>query len=213
MTIICIEGPDGVGKTSVAKYLSDQLGATYMRAPGHTQLGELLRPTLKDAKSLSVPVKCLLFQAVDIDVHLEAQRLSEAGQTVVMDRCGLSDWIYRSAANEQFGRELMSFLHLSGLPVFMPKDAHVLVLQRSDELLDRACGSRGVETDEGSRFKDHVRENYRKFSKVAHTHVLTLDTSDDCLEQTAARIVYHMETKPQPTVPNFLAVACALIGC
>ena len=64
---IILEGPDGSGKTTLAKALSVKMGMRYVRCPGSTFVGEFLRPLLKSDKPVDPTVKTLLFAAADYE--------------------------------------------------------------------------------------------------------------------------------------------------
>jgi thymidylate kinase len=109
MTIIVLEGPDGVGKTTTAQTLVKEWGAKYYQMPGHTKLGNILRPILKDKTfDLSERELALLFQASNentIRKIEERNRLDPLG-VHVLDRCGLSNVVYRHASGNKDATQL-----------------------------------------------------------------------------------------------------------
>lgn len=164
MPILVLEGADGVGKTTIAQEICELLGPSrskYFRMPGSTKLAELLRPVLKDKSfSMSLRVMTLLFQAVDEDAtaHIEAydteansswiddRPLTASGGRApflcVVDRCGLSNWVYRMALRTQEGiraaelaSDLARFDHEHGL--WRPLRSEVVLLE-VDELTRRS---------------------------------------------------------------------------
>lgn len=151
---IIIEGPDGSGKTTVAKLVASRLAAPYIRCPGSTRVGEFLRPLLKDCRNEDPIVRALLFAAVDYDAQREVFN-------AVFDRSGISGLIYRLAAREMETVQLLRQLIRGDRTFFYPCDPCVVVLDACDATLDERMGLRGDEKDEGSFFRNDVRALYR----------------------------------------------------
>lgn len=104
--IIAIEGPDGAGKTTLARALADRLSAHLVAlpsrevvpwlAPGHDATGSPLpdTPSAALARALSLPpplARTLLLADCMRAVH-EAR---ERGGVTIMDRCALSTAVYQ----------------------------------------------------------------------------------------------------------------------
>jgi dTMP kinase len=102
---ICLEGPDGCGKTSQATRLADTLAAAgipvrLVREPGGTATGERVRPILLDRSPGSVPndarTDALLFYAARAQLVAEVIRPALArGETVVTARFADSTLAYQ----------------------------------------------------------------------------------------------------------------------
>jgi thymidylate kinase len=137
MSIIVIEGPDGVGKTSVCHEIVELVGpgAVYMRCPGSTKLGELLRGPLKDPSFKITPfVMTMLFVAVDEDAHQKAIELSSSGKTVVMDRCAISNIVYRQAQEQWDEVGCVEWLLMGEEMRIAPMGSHIVFLDASDKV-------------------------------------------------------------------------------
>jgi thymidylate kinase len=96
---IILEGTDGVGKTTVAKLLADDLNAKQIRCPGGHPFAEKIRELIKsdEGRELSSESVLHLMTAADLLAREVADRLVEDGETVIMDRCMLSNGAYRYA--------------------------------------------------------------------------------------------------------------------
>ncbi len=99
--LIVLEGVDGVGKTTQAALLAQELernGApvTQVREPGGTPLGEHLREYLKSGEPLSREAELLLFAAARVQLVSEVIRPAlKQGRTVVADRFAPSTLAYQ----------------------------------------------------------------------------------------------------------------------
>ena len=102
---ICLEGPDGCGKTSQAARLADALGAAgipvrLVREPGGTATGERIRAILLDRSAGSIAhdgrTDALLFYAARTQLVAEVIRPALArGETVVAARFADSTLAYQ----------------------------------------------------------------------------------------------------------------------
>lgn len=104
MPLIVFEGPEGVGKTTQLRMLSEWLSArgqtvVAVREPGGTPLGDEIRRLLLDPQSDIVPrAESLLFMASRAQlVEREIIPALEAGATVLLDRYFLSTYAYQVA--------------------------------------------------------------------------------------------------------------------
>lgn len=105
---IALEGPDGAGKTTLARLLSDALTLmgvphTLTREPGGTRLGKRIRELLLDPEHAPTPTTELLMYAADRAQHVETliKPALEQGRTVITDRYTAS-----TVAYQHFGRGL-----------------------------------------------------------------------------------------------------------
>jgi thymidylate kinase len=148
-----------------------------LRLPGGTPLGELLRGPLKDASfELSEFEKTLLFVAVDEAGHREAERRAERGEWVIMDRCALSNWVYRMAEGEKEGVRIVEDLVLNKGRGW-PKGAWLFLLTAPDEVLDkRVSAKRGVALDRFDGLGVKVRDVYsRLFVRFLGVEMVSTD--------------------------------------
>lgn len=99
--LIIFEGPDGVGKTTLAKMLAERIGATYYAFPGQEagSLGQLVyelhHRTLFPAMDISDDSLQLLHIAAHINaLHTRLIPWLQEGRTVVLDRFYWSTLVY-----------------------------------------------------------------------------------------------------------------------
>lgn len=104
---ILFEGPEGAGKTTIAKRLAQQFKdagtiVSYLREPGGDEIGEAIREVIlnKEFKNLMEPMaEFFLFQASRAQfVRRTIQPLLTAGNHVILDRYSLSTMAYQIAA-------------------------------------------------------------------------------------------------------------------
>jgi dTMP kinase len=190
--IIVIEGPDGVGKTSVCHELARifterSLTNTILRCPGSTKLGEFLRGPLKDPTFELSPVeKTLLFMAADESAHRLAEKMSSEGIMVIMDRCAVSNAIYRTAQGEHQEAQLIRNCFDDGFVSRTPNGAFLIPLDAPDaELQKRISGRSNEKPDRFDGLQLRVAQLYREEFPIR------LDTTDMTAQAVAAR-VYKM---------------------
>ena len=171
--LIVFEGPDGVGKSTLAEHLTSRLRETgvpckHLAFPGKEpgSLGRLVYDLHHDASGLGLgEVNPTSFQMLHIAAHVDAIEEEilpalRAGTWVVLDRFWWSTWVYGAA----FGvpeRSLEAMIELEQLHWgrFRPD---VLFL------VERASGS----PDDG----DELQERYRELAnrEQLHSRVVTL---------------------------------------
>lgn len=102
---ICLEGSDGVGKSTQAKLLLDRLIANNVPAelvvdPGTTELGKKIRALLLESKQPIEPAtQLLLFSAARAELVPHICQLLAAGKVVISDRWLLSTLVYQTVVN------------------------------------------------------------------------------------------------------------------
>ena len=165
--ILILEGPDGVGKTSLAMKIAEMYGFVYLRCPGSSPVGEALRPILKSGGKdgeMDELTRTMLFAAVDHETHCKALAMATGGMNVVMDRCGLSNLVYRKVCGEERGAKWVN----ANLEMLLPNvgrfDGEVggtLVVLDAEDAVLRERSSRG-DDDRYDRLSEAVRNEYRQ---------------------------------------------------
>lgn len=115
-TFLCLEGPDGAGKSTQAARLAEAIGATgrevvSCRDPGGTALGDRLRALLLDRDTVAMGMKAemLLYMASRSQLVEEIIRPNlERGAVVISDRFLLSNVVYQGFAGGLDVEELWS---------------------------------------------------------------------------------------------------------
>lgn len=101
---VCIEGLDGSGKSTQARFLAERLQKTHKVVltiePSHGRIGSFIRNSyLYGEKRLPSTVEALLFAADRVDhVQNEITPALEAGTVVISDRYLYSSLAYQGAA-------------------------------------------------------------------------------------------------------------------
>lgn len=182
---IAIEGPDGSGKTTIAKLLEKDLGAigheVYLtREPGGTPIGEAIRDILLDVKNtkLSPRTEALLYAGARAQVldELIRPKLSQ-GHIVISDR-----FVHSSLAYQGHGRDL-------GIEEVMDLNGFALGQTYPDRIvffdIDPSQGlKRNHEASKQDRleledkdFHKKVYEGYKKALKTYSKNVKYVDAS------------------------------------
>ena len=190
--MIALEGPDGCGKTAVAKALSEHLGARLMQEPGTTQLGLRLRELMLHKTEVNILPESLamLFTAASFDVLTEAAKISDDKHTVVFDRTYISNFAYRYADGLEIPR-------LVQLACWLPRIPVVFYLKVSDEVRESRVllrGGLGKDRFEGKGL-EHQRRVAAGYDLCVSDYkccmpgpVITVDGNGN-IDQTVMRIV------------------------
>ncbi len=142
-----MEGPDGVGKTSVSKLVAKELGALWTREPTEWLIPRLADPSWDE---YAWHEHALLFSA-DRSIHLHdvIRPALEAGRTVVCDRYELSTFVYQlvDAGHSSEWTENREAYHARLLRMASTNDTPdvVLVLEVPYNELERRLLQRGTE--------------------------------------------------------------------
>jgi len=95
MSLICIEGPNGSGKTSLVNKLKKESNYKILQNPGTTNLGKLLRPICRGEnqwKNLHKSVRSLLFSATRNDLY---DTIENSDDIHVVDRWWMSTFVHQ----------------------------------------------------------------------------------------------------------------------
>ena len=94
---IAFEGGDASGKTTQARRVARQLGATFTREPGGTELGETLRTLVLEPRTrVDLRAEALMIAAARAQHVSEViQPALDAGRSVVTDRFTASSLVYQ----------------------------------------------------------------------------------------------------------------------
>lgn len=174
--LIVIEGPDGVGKSTLAGLLADGLGeriaprVLLLREPGTTVLGEQVRTIVKNPH---VPLKpraeALLFAAAR--AQLAGEKLAPLladGHWLVLDRFVLSSLVYQGVLH---GLDVHEVAELSRFALAGIEPDRVLCLELPEGALrtrlERRSGQRPGHEDD--RFDDYSDEHKRRIAEAYRT--------------------------------------------
>lgn len=157
--LFVVEGLDGVGKTTVAKALSGELGMVYVREPGGLKSGEDIRKVImeNDLKGLA---EVFLFFASRVEmldkVLIPAMR---EGKDVILDRFFLSTIAYQCYGR---GEDLELVKSLVDVVCGEVKPEVTFVLDCTPEvcLTRKYGGERNRFDEESMEFFQRVREGY-----------------------------------------------------
>ena len=166
--IFALEGPDGVGKTTVTKILVDRLRkdgrkTTNVRLPGSTPFGEAAREILLMRKDIVMsPMELgLVFTATHVSVMNLAVELS-SDSIVIMDRSYWSNYAYRTAE----GMTADVVMQFNAFMPFLFDRDHGLLLNAPIEVLsERLRLARGDKPDRfesrDGGFQQRVYDGYQ----------------------------------------------------
>lgn len=140
-TFIVLEGLDGVGKTTLARGLADQMPAVYMSTPG--TLFDPMREAMLAAMEDDQLGRALFYAATVSTQGRHAMQAVAAGRTVIMDRYWTSTLAYAQARGVT--------IHLEALtPGFAVPDLVVLItldeVERRQRLTRRGKTDDDIET-------------------------------------------------------------------
>lgn len=172
--VICVDGPDGVGKTTEIRLLADELQAQNfevetIRLLGGSPIGEMLREV--DFSPLQRPARTDLHIALAIYYALSPKlnELRAAGKVVLVDRSPLSIIAY-----QVFGDGLNADEGYSACGEAMrliSPDLTLLLLAPLNVLTERHAKRHGVENsnyfeNQPPEYHERVLDGYQKASTV-----------------------------------------------
>lgn len=174
---VTLEGIDRSGKTTHAALLAEELGATLVREPGHTDAGERIRDILKDPTiTLTPEAELLLFEAARAELVNRVIRPElEAGNDVVCDRYVDSTVAYQGVGRA-LGVEVVELLNSVAVGDCMPD---LTILLRVDP--DTAAQRHGTGDDrfeaEGIEFQRRVAAAYDELAERNPKRIRVVDAN------------------------------------
>jgi dTMP kinase len=169
--LIVIDGPDGVGKTTVTESIGAMPGFIRVKAPDRSSpTGKLLDAFIKrelqfsDVPLLNERAAQMIFTANYIENSAKLNKLLDDGLDVVMDRYIPSAVVYHAAATGQeevsvkFIREITKYLPDPDLVIILdldPNEAKARIIARE--------GSYGAERNDTLEMQIQVGKNFHKY--------------------------------------------------
>ena len=178
---VAFEGLDGVGKSSLVRELARHYDGVHLDTPG-SELSPLVDKLL-DAFGEHQTARCLFYAASVLKVGQTARRLSDAGETVFVDRYWLSTVSYARARGVT--------IDLSALEEEVPApDLTVLVIleekERRQRIYDRGVDQYDLDTlsqDFSFAVLQEMRSVLRRFVLRPIELDVTGYNRDDAVEQ------------------------------
>jgi dTMP kinase len=172
---VALDGPDGCGKSSQAKLLTQWLQASgrpavHLREPGSTPVGEALRQLLLSPATgdLETVTEALLFSAARAETVAKVVAPAlRRGEVVIAERCYLSTVVYQALASMpgldlEWLFDLTRRVHGPQLP-----DA-IFVLDVPPAVSSARRGARGGDRIEarGDDYHRRVREGFQRACRL-----------------------------------------------
>lgn len=199
---IVIEGPDGVGKTTQAHRLLDELTrreipCIYVTEPGGTQIGHELKRIIKDRTFERAPsTDLLLFTASRVEQYYQTIKLAlESGKTVIADRNWLSSVAYQGVASG-LGIETVVHETRAWLPEEYTSPTFTVILtlsveQHQERLARRGTSSSDYFESQPNDFQRKLIDGYEQAAQLVRSERVS---TDDSIEKVHAKIVAALET-------------------
>lgn len=196
--LIGIEGPDFVGKTTVALRVAQLLAragfdASYHKSPGGTPLGCKIRDLALDADNRADPLVLRILMQADFVQWLKTslQTLGEDA-VVVCDRwTPMSSLVY----GEADGVDPVDIFEATRPGYGLANLDSLIILDQRDDELDRRAGlshrSRETFKSKGDEYAARVRLGYRVLSGIV-PDAMVLQAGDGEPHEIAAVIVDHL---------------------
>jgi len=170
---LCLEGPDGCGKSAQARRLVQWLQregreVVHVREPGSTPLGEELRRALLHPRTgpLDPLAEALVFSGVRCDMlRKKVEPALARNAVVVSERCYLSSYVYQSLAVDggvefELLQRITRAVHGNTMPdliLVLDVDAETSAQRRSRRRHDRFEAR-------GTSFQERVRQAFLRLA-------------------------------------------------
>lgn len=189
---ITVEGPDGSGKSTFAKYLEEQLknvGIQYLmtREPGGTRIGESVREILLNPEHLEMSARAeALLYAASRAQHMDEliRPAIERGVTVICERFILSSLAYQGYGRE-LGHDAVARINDFAVGGLSPDITLFFSIDPEITLQRKALDPDRLE-DAGEAFHRRVYEGYLQavphYRGTVHVIDATQSESDVCRE-------------------------------
>lgn len=185
---IALEGTEGCGKSTQARLLATELGATLTRETGGTPVGERLREILHDVDVTDLDSRAeALMIAADRAQHITRVVLPalDSGRDVVSDRS-----IYSTLAYQGHGRriDLSELRRINDWAVRGRWPDVIVLLDVTDEVVVERLAGRHLDRfeREAASFYGRVRDGFRKMAAEDERRWLVIDASPSVDEVAAA---------------------------
>lgn len=183
--MITVEGPDGAGKTTIAKALVEKLNqyhltALFTREPGGTKISESIRELLLDKNNSEMVLNCevLLFAAARSQhFHQLIKPSLLDGKIVVVDRFIDSSLVYQSYAQ---GADLKMVKLVNAFATDDFEDYLTIYLDIPSKLQKARLSYREFDRLEshGDSFMEMVNQGYQEIIKNNPQRIIRVDASN-----------------------------------
>jgi len=169
--LIVFEGPEGAGKTTQLRRLSERLASdgiqsVAVREPGGTPVGDAIREILLDPeREITDATEALLFMASRAELTAREIRPSLArGTVVLLDRFFLSTYAYQVAGRGLAEEEVRAANRLATGDLVPDLTLLLDIAPREGLARADARGDRDRMEKSGAEFHDRVGAAFRKFA-------------------------------------------------
>lgn len=145
--LICIEGVDGSGKTTLAKALADKINARYVKMPYYDS-DSVTAPVIKDIlsgeHSIDIDLRRKLFGLNRYESFINDWCCTIVPDDIVMDRYTLSEMVYETNLSPDEIQDIYDFeFSLQGLTLPLP-DVTIILTGDSNVFEERRMKRNGV---------------------------------------------------------------------
>lgn len=199
--LVALEGIDGCGKSTQARWLVERLNelghrAVTFREPGDSVYGRELRRIFVEGRDITPEREMELFlEDRRIDVRDNIAPALAAGKIVIMDRYYLSSVVYQGVLGLGFERVQ------EANEAIAPRPDLTLILDIGvDEARKRIRAARGgTNTFEGAEYLEQVRDAYIAYvDGDSIRRVNAVGTAEEVFERLLAQVLLRVEAATDP---------------